>query len=199
MALDTGSGLPYIACDKTCEHCGNHHDPYFKIGQSKTFEYIDCTHDLCYSSCVKPKESAKQRHTDAYPKKDENSKDDHENCVWKLRYVDQSSIEAIAGKDQFQFNTYPYLPPFTYQQNTTDPVSSEHSPHSSDSHRLPNVDIVFGCSQIEAKTIFRQLADGIMGLSIHPRSFVDQLFNHPDYDKVYFYSQSKCIIDEEQR
>merc|ERR1712228_687878 len=89
------------------------------------------------------------------------------------KYVDKSSISAAVGSDLISFYKYPYLP-LDFYRNTYQ------SKNISAIHPLKNekkLRLVFGCSEHEANTIYRQGADGVMGLSMHHRSFVDQLFN----------------------
>ena len=154
MALDTGSGLPYFACSSTCTHCGKHDDKPYISENSTSFNWISCKHKLCGGG--RCKESV---------------------CEWTQKYVDKSSISAAVGSDLISFYQYPYLPLDFYR------ITYQNDENVSAIHPLKNekkLRLVFGCSEHEANTIYRQGADGVMGLSMHHRSFVDQLFNSND-------------------
>jgi len=165
MALDTGSGLPYFACSPTCTHCGKHDDMPFKVANSSSFEWLPCNHKMCGDGrCTKLSVA-----------------NDQSICEWSQKYVDKSSISAAVASDVMSFYKYPFLPLDTYRITAFNKaqhrnVSGAGVPMSplQDEKKLR---IVFGCSEREANTIYRQGADGVMGLSMHSRSFVDQLFN----------------------
>eukprot|EP01084_Bolivina_argentea_P291925 501779_1 len=149
MALDTGSGLPYFACSSTCTHCGKHDDKPYILENSTSFEWISCKDQLCGGGRCK-----------------------NNVCEWTQRYVDKSSISAVVGSDLMSFYQYPHLPTDYYR--ITDHV--QQTPHNPLQNEK-KLRLTFGCSEHEANTIYRQGADGVMGLSMHHRSFVDQLFN----------------------
>jgi len=168
MALDTGSGLPYFACSTTCTHCGHHDDLPYNTKNSTSFHWISCDHKLCGGGkCKKIDNDAKSGKTDI--------------CEWSQRYVDKSSIAAAVGSDLISFYKYPHLPLDTYRVTAENKaklypnVAHNGIPLPLDNEK--KLRLVFGCSEQEANTIFRQGADGVMGLSMHHRSFVDQLFN----------------------
>eukprot|EP01083_Nonionella_stella_P091056 254484_1 len=150
IALDTGSGLPYFACSSTCTHCGQHDDKPYITENSTSFEWIAC----------KEREICGTRPTG-------RCKDDI--CEWTSSYADGSSISSLVGSDLISFYQYPDVPVDYYR-----------IPQQTEAHSLPNekkLRLSFGCSEREANTIYKQGADGIMGLSMDQRSFVDQLFN----------------------
>eukprot|EP01084_Bolivina_argentea_P163859 284979_1 len=159
MALDTGSGLPYFACLSTCTHCGKHDDIPYILENSTSFEWISCKHKLCGGGRCKNMQ-----------------KNNNNVCEWTQKYVDKSSISAVVGSDLISFYKYPYLPLNYYQINRDKKYISLNNiiPPLKNEKKLR---LIFGCSEHEANTIFRQGADGVMGLSMHHRSFVDQLFN----------------------
>jgi len=194
MALDTGSGLPYFACKETCTHCGKHDDLPFIITNSSTFQWVPCGHKLCGGGRCKKTVGQSV-------------------CQWTQRYVDKSSISASVGSDVISFYKYPHLPLSDYRRSyrqimrtAKESVKAGHTElahNGSSAVRSLNplgpssggpeqrgvlseerkLRLVFGCSESEANTIFRQGADGVMGLSMHHRSFVDQLFGSNPDDK----------------
>ena len=174
MALDTGSGLPYFACLSTCIHCGKHDDIPYIIENSTSFNWISCKHKLCGGGHCK-KLNLKNSNT--------NNNNNENVCEWTQKYVDKSSIHAAVGSDLISFYKYPFLPLDTYR------ITAKMSKNTSLTIPSPlenekKLRLIFGCSEQEANTIFRQGADGVMGLSMHHRSFVDQLFNNNNNDNI---------------
>eukprot|EP01084_Bolivina_argentea_P024314 45315_1 len=79
-------------------------------------------------------------------------------CEWQLRYVDGSSISALVGTDLIAFYNNMYK-------------------------NIIKIPLVFGCSITEANSVYSQGADGIMGLSQSPTSFLNQIFKNIDNTK----------------
>lgn len=170
LILDSASNITSFHCDKCNEKtCGKHDNISFDSTSSTTYEEITCKNfneknqKISIWSC-------------------EDSKQDCENCNYRMKFVESSMYKGTYGEDTMLFkNEYEFI---------KDKESQD---------QLKNTDLfksIIGCNYIEKGIYKEQEADGLLGLSTHtnnssfPPSIIDQTLDEFKLNKQGF---SMCL------
>ncbi len=154
VIVDTGSHFTAFPC-KGCVNCGEelHTDKYFDPDASSTFRALTCNECLsgrCSSSSSGGGGSVN----------DENGK-----CLFSQAYTEGSSWSAYESMDKVFMGVTQLLD--IGNNNNNNPTSNNHF----------RGDFMFGCQTQESGLFVTQLADGIMGMSNHPMTYPQVMYD----------------------
>ena len=159
--VDTGSHFTAFPC-QGCKNCGQQHhtDPHFDPLKSQSFHSLVCPNECVEHFTCYPSKLAERRRRRMTTNLRNNPTNQSRKCYFAQAYAEGSAWEAYQAKDVIYLGGNDLL-------EAANPLDRQFA-----------TELMFGCLLTESGLFVTQLADGIMGMSLHESILPKQMYNH---------------------